>query len=217
VAWVAVVLVDEAMRGRGVGTAMMRHALAFLDGRGVRSVRLDATPLGRPIYEKLGFVAEYTLGRYGGVCQGAPDAPGVEPMPRATLSEVSSIDEAITQADRDRLFRALFEEYPDAFRVVKRGEWVAGFLASRPGANAVQIGPCMAGDEEAGRLLLADAAGRHAGQRVFIDVPLPNEPARRAVEALGLTVQREFLRMGRGTLVKEDVDSLWASSGPEKG
>ena len=63
VAWVAMVLVDEAVRGRGVGTALMRHALAFLDGRGVRSVRLDATPLGRPIYEKLGFVAEYKIGR----------------------------------------------------------------------------------------------------------------------------------------------------------
>src|SRR5438270_10324239 len=42
VAWVAMVLVDEAVRGRGVGTALMRHALALLDGRGVRSVRLDA-------------------------------------------------------------------------------------------------------------------------------------------------------------------------------
>jgi GNAT superfamily N-acetyltransferase len=32
-AGVAMVLVDEAVRGRGVGTARMRHALAFLDGR----------------------------------------------------------------------------------------------------------------------------------------------------------------------------------------
>src|SRR5579884_3061580 len=39
VAWVAMVLVDEAVRGRGVGTALVRHALAFLDGRSVRSVR----------------------------------------------------------------------------------------------------------------------------------------------------------------------------------
>jgi GNAT superfamily N-acetyltransferase len=31
VAWIALVLVDEALRGRGIGTALMNAALAFLD------------------------------------------------------------------------------------------------------------------------------------------------------------------------------------------
>src|SRR6516164_99823 len=47
VAWIAMVLVEEAVRGRGVGTELMRHAIRFLDGRGVTTVRLDARPMGR--------------------------------------------------------------------------------------------------------------------------------------------------------------------------
>src|SRR5262249_42592 len=47
-AWVAMVLVEAALRGRGIGMALMRHALAFLDNRSVNCIRLDATPLGRP-------------------------------------------------------------------------------------------------------------------------------------------------------------------------
>src|SRR5215470_13964397 len=47
VAWIAMVLVDAALRGRGIGKALMVHALDFLDRRGVRTVRLDATPLGQ--------------------------------------------------------------------------------------------------------------------------------------------------------------------------
>ena len=66
VAWVAMVLVARRARGRGIGTAMMRHALKFLDERGVPTVRLDATPMGQPIYERLGFVPEYTLVRFEG-------------------------------------------------------------------------------------------------------------------------------------------------------
>jgi GNAT superfamily N-acetyltransferase len=217
VAWVAMVLVDEAMRGRGVGTALLRHALAFLDGRAVRSVRLDATPLGRPIYEKLGFRAEYALARYAGVLRPHRAASGVEALPRGLLPEISFIDEAITQAYRDRFLCRLYEEFPDTFRLVRQDGTVAGFLAARPGANALQIGPCLAGGETAGGLLLADATERYDGQRAFIDVPLPNESARRAVEALGLTVQRELLRMGRGEPMDECVAALWASSGPEKG
>src|SRR5437660_10527540 len=43
VAWVAMVLVDTALRGRGLGRALMERALHFLDGAGVQTGRLDAT------------------------------------------------------------------------------------------------------------------------------------------------------------------------------
>src|SRR5262249_21010481 len=66
VAWIAMVLVDERVRGRGIGKALMEHALAYLDSTGVPSIRLDATPLGRPLYEKLGFRAQYELVRFVG-------------------------------------------------------------------------------------------------------------------------------------------------------
>jgi GNAT superfamily N-acetyltransferase len=230
VTWVAMVLVDEAVRGRGIGAALMRHALAFADGWKAKCLRLDATPLGRPIYEKLGFVAEYSVVRYGGLLPEAyPSVPGVEPVTWSapadalTSSEVTgvlNVDLEGTSASRYPMVIRMFEEAWDRIRVVKGAEKrcdFRGYLASRPGSNAVQIGPCIATDGEAGRLLLADAAHRHAGQSVFIDVPAPNLAAVRAVEALGLRPQRELLRMVRGEPVRERVEWLWASSGPEKG
>ena len=47
VGWISMVLVDEQARGRGIGTRLMQHALDHLGRRGVRTVRLDATPEGR--------------------------------------------------------------------------------------------------------------------------------------------------------------------------
>ena len=68
VAWVNLVLVDQVYRGRGIGTSLMvRCVLAYLDARNIPSIRLDATPLGRPIYEKLGFDADYELQRCAGI------------------------------------------------------------------------------------------------------------------------------------------------------
>jgi len=67
VAWIAMVLVDVEARRQGVGSALLRHALAFLDAKGIETVRLDATPAGQPVYEKLGFQPEYLLTRYEGI------------------------------------------------------------------------------------------------------------------------------------------------------
>src|SRR5882672_9524967 len=54
-AWIGMVLVDPLYRGRGIGTALLEGAIQYLDERGVPTLKLDATPQGKPLYEKLGF------------------------------------------------------------------------------------------------------------------------------------------------------------------
>jgi GNAT superfamily N-acetyltransferase len=216
VGWVAMVLTDQDHRGRGVGTALTRHVLDYLESRGVRSIRLDATPLGRPIYEKLGFVAEYSLARFEGVLSGGQPAEGVEPMVAEALMEVLELDRRVTGTDRRRALEQLFREWPAAARMVRRRGKVVGFLMARPGSRALYIGPCLA-NSEAGPLLLSDARQRFAGQTVFVDVPLANSAAIAWAESAGLKMQRHLLRMGRGPTIHEKLDELWASSGPEKG
>jgi GNAT superfamily N-acetyltransferase len=216
VAWVAMVLVDESLRGRGLGKALLRHALDSLDLRGIVSARLDATPLGQPLYERLGFVEQFRLARYEGMPLPAPEVGGVEAALPAHWPALAGLDEAVTRIDRRRLLVRLFSEQPGAVRLVLEGGQPVGFVAERPGRRAVQVGPCIAGSE-AGPRLLAEACRRRAGQRVFIDIPVPNEPATGLAQALGLTVQRHLTRMCRGTPRCERLDWLWASSGPEKG
>jgi GNAT superfamily N-acetyltransferase len=216
VAWVAMVLVDAAVRGRGIGTALMRHALAFLDERGVRSVRLDATPLGRPLYEKLGFIAQFELARHEGVLPPSAKAVGVEPPRPEDFEELLAVDRAVTATDRRRLLLRFFTEHPDAVRMVRRGGRCLGFLTARPGTRALQIGPCI-GDPDVGPPLFADAWNRYAGEYVFVDIPIGNTRAVELVAAHGLTVQRHLLRMCRGEVIVERIEELWASSGPAKG
>jgi GNAT superfamily N-acetyltransferase len=216
VAWVAMVLVDKEMRGRGVGTALMKHALAFLDRCGVRTVRLDATPLGQPIYEKLGFIAEYTLTRFGGVPRPSAPVPDVQPARPEHLPRILELDRSVASTDRRKFMSRLFTEHFEAVRVVERGGSVEGFLMARPGARAWQIGPCLA-DEHSGPLLLADAQRRYSGQEVFLDIPLENHAAGQIAASMGLTARRQLTRMCRGARPVERVERLWCGSGPEMG
>lgn len=217
IGWIAMVLVDEPARHRGIGTRLVEHALARLDALGVRTARLDATPLGRPIYEKLGFAAEYELARFGGVGAATATHEGVAHVGPGELDRLLELDRQVTGTRRGRLLEALHGERPEAMRVYSSGGEIQGYLTLRPGTRAVQIGPGVAVHPEAGRALVDDAITRSAGEPVFVDIPLVNRAAVAWAESRGLEVQRPLARMRRGEPVNDDPMQLWASSGPEKG
>jgi hypothetical protein len=216
VAWIAMVLVDAELRGRGLGRALMERALEFLDRSSARTVRLDATPLGQPLYEKLGFLPEYTLTRFEGQAPHAEAAPSVRPASSEHLPDLLRLDRAVTGTDRERLLVRLLGEYPDEARVIESPAGLEGYLLARPGSRARYLGPCVARGG-AGPLLLADTWRRHAGETVFLDIPDENALACALARAAGLTPQRSLARMYRGVKVEERLDDLWSSSGPETG
>ncbi len=223
VAWIAMVLVDVNARGRGVGTRLLEHSLSYLTQRKVKTVRLDATPAGQRIYERLGFQAEYELARFEGILprRRRPEPvegpePAVAKVTPEIFADIIEFDNRMTGTDRTKMLTRLFEEFPEDIRFLGQGNKVDGFVAVRPGANAVQIGPCIA-TTHAGPPLLRDALSRYAAKRVFVDIPLDNTGAVKIVESSGLRVQRRFTRMYRGEKIRDNVKALWASSGPEKG
>jgi GNAT superfamily N-acetyltransferase len=235
VAWIAMVLVEIDSRRKGVATTLLKHALDFLDGQGVKTVRLDATTAGQPVYEKLGFVPEYPLTRYQGTVpisdcgfRIADSTHGANPqcchpglrsgaaIINPQLKEIVAFDSRMTGTLREKMLVRLFEESPEITRVLHRDGQLEGYITGRRGANATLIGPCIA-TAYAGPALLSDALSRCAGQPVFIDIPRDNAPAIETAKKTGLSVQRHFTRMCRGERIKDHVEAIWASSGPEKG
>jgi GNAT superfamily N-acetyltransferase len=217
VAWVAMMLVDKSFRSHGIGRALMSRALNDLDSAGIRTIRLDATPLGRPLYESLDFVPEATFARYVGILPPADEPPKLNGMRASDVVEgLTALDLHVTGTDRGRLLLRLADEYPSSLRVAIEAGEIAGFLLARPGSKSRRIGPCIA-SERAGPLLLDDARRMYAGEEVTIDSPIDNAPAVALAGSWGLGVSGLLTRMGRGAAVKEDLNRLWASAGPEKG
>lgn len=231
IAWVGLMLVDARVRGRGVGRALMERALATLDARGVRSVRLDATPLGRPLYEKLGFRLDYLLHRYAGTPL-ADQAPrgdqllACRPFTKHDLERAAALDEQVAGVPRSPLLEALWRERPQGALVAIDGAGdrphdgpsgsLRGFVLQRAGRLGTLIGPCL-GDSTAGELLLAASLDQLSGSSVLVDIPERHAAAIRLATSRGLAPVRPLARMTRGPEVRDDVDRLWASSGPEKG
>lgn len=216
VAWIAMVLVDVSARRKGVGSALLKHALDVLERQAVQTVRLDATATGQHVYEKLGFVPEYALTRYAGRPRRVETPGSVGEATAEMTADLVEFDRRMTGTYRAKMLARLFEESAEPVRVLQSGGDIEGFVTMRCGANAIQIGPCIA-TPEAGPTLLAYGLDCCAGRTVFIDVPRDHVHAVKLVESSGLRGQRDFMRMYRGEPVSDHVDALWASSGPEKG
>src|ERR1044071_2630536 len=101
-AWVGMVLVDPPHRRQGIAAKLMSFALDYLRPR-VGTVKLDATALGQPVYERFGFQVESLVERWSG----AGNSRGREDKNTDSLREILALDRVAFNADRSKLIEAL--------------------------------------------------------------------------------------------------------------
>ena len=217
IAWIALVLVEQSQRGRGIGTALMRQALEYCDAHGFAAVRLDATTLGRPVYEKLGFRSLYEVVRFTGTLTPGAGNDEVIPLGEQELDAACKLDREVSGCDRSAFLRLLYAETPGSFLCVRRDGRHIGFVHARRGRLAVQLGPCVTSEREVGPALLERAASQFPGERFYVDIPRTNQPAIAWAEARRLAKERVLMRMEHGRPICDRPECLWAGSGPEKG
>jgi GNAT superfamily N-acetyltransferase len=214
VGWVGMVLVDPEFRRRGIATALMRTAMEYLRARQVITIKLDATPAGRVVYERLGFVPEGLLERWAGELTHVR----MEDSATGTWEDIATIDRAAFGVDRGALLRLVIADAGRAPLIARdeRGE-IGGFALARLGALADYVGPVIADDPATARALLSAVAARCGGLS-FIDINTDFPGASDLVRDLGFTRQRELLRMRLGP--DEHVGRsrrVFAIAGPEVG
>ena len=233
-AWVGMVLVDPETRGQGVGTRLLQEAMSLL--RGIPSIRLDATPQGRPVYRRLGFEDEYELCRMQLAEITAADrldsSPrslpsslalaeefSVRPMKAEDLAAVGETDRRIFGADRQEILQWAFQQSPEYAWVALSSAGLEGYCLGRRGFNFDQVGPVHSRSELVSqKLVVACLSSAKPGTRVIVD-PLLHSPSwLEWLRLAGFVHQRPFTRMSLGTNRYVGVpEEMWTMFGPEFG
>jgi GNAT superfamily N-acetyltransferase len=190
--WIGMVLVDEAMRGRGFGSAMLSRVIDVARSRG-GVVGLDATDLGRPVYLKQGFVDVAPIDRWTGVLRPKGHWGPVERIQRSHLDQIVELDRAACGIDRSALLRHLLNDL-DVNGFLAPG---SGYGLVRPGRTCSHIGPVVARDEEVFARLLNHLATVAHPSTVLLDA-LRTTSSSVILEDYGLTVARRLTRMTLG-------------------
>lgn len=186
VATLNMIIVDDSMRGRGLGRKVMEAAMAQAEDR---EMRLVATPEGTPLYRKLGFVESGGIIQMGGTARAATPECDVQVGP-ADPQRLAEMDFAASGMERGALLA----------RIAETGETLTaegGFAMLRQFGRGHVLGPVVARDAATARALIAAASCRMAGQPLRIDV-YEDLGLVRFIEGLGLAIAGTGTPMVRG-------------------
>ena len=227
-AWIGMVLTRPEYRRQGLARQMMEDAISRAEQRGIRTLKLDATEEGRPLYESLGFAVENKVERWGwdsGTLEfsagktPADEGPSEGPIDGTGISDdLRSMDAEAFGTGRMELLRMLS----------RSGGYSAtanGYVFSRPGRLARYLGPCVASSVAAARNMIARRLGvpmylpgEHPGSSPWYWDLLPaNAAAVGCAQMFGFTRRRELWRMRRGQEIESNNAMIYAIAGFELG
>jgi GNAT superfamily N-acetyltransferase len=215
-AWIGMILVHPEFRGRGIAAQLMTACISYLKEKQVRSIKLDATDMGRPVYLKLGFKDEEPIIRYVNenpeiACRSSEHITEV-----LDWSEIANLDKAAFGADRSALLKNLSANGP-AVQYSKSGTSDFGFGFARAGFHADFIGPVVATSALAAREIIQELLARLSGKPVMIDILPANKHADELAKSYGFEPSRVLTRMYLGEPRKGKTGFVFGAAGFELG
>jgi GNAT superfamily N-acetyltransferase len=221
-AWIGMVLVDPGHRKHGIGTQLLKKTIEYLDQQKIPTMKLDATPQGRPLYERLGFLAEYEIERWAmkrspSSGTNMPKSNSAQPT-EAQMQLIFEMDRDVFGADRSFLLRSLHDESPQ----FALADWTNGkpqaYAFGRRGSFADHLGPWMATSGDSAENLLDEFLARSSRENIFVDRLTANTMTAEMLRARGFVFARNLTRMYRGPNAHPGNPALLcAIAGPEFG
>ncbi|MBU5945242.1 GNAT family N-acetyltransferase [Streptomyces sp. PAM3C] len=179
---VGMVLVAERHSRQGLGRRLMRHVL---EEAGTTPLTLHATPLGRPLYEELGFKvtgqAEMVRGHF--FPSGRPDVL-TRTATADDLPALLRLDEEVFGMDRTHIVTRL-PAFADQLRVAEEDGRIIGYAAAWPNMHTHVVGPLIARDTATAQALIASLAA-HTNRPLRTDIDVRHRELLDWVKARGL-------------------------------
>jgi len=196
VAWISMVLVHKDFRGHGISKKLLNSTLNELNS--CENIKLDATEAGRKVYQKLGFLDEYTITRMVNSSLNLPTLSGPEipvEIVKSDIANVIEFDRNVFGAFRPQLIQSWITGFPDKCRVLKRNNNMEGFVLGRVGNRFHQIGPVSARKLNDAKFLILSALKNLIEKPVVIDVMNDKPELIQWLTSIGFEEKREFTRM----------------------
>jgi GNAT superfamily N-acetyltransferase len=215
VGWIGMVIVKPSIRGKGIGKALINNCINYLKIR-VETIKLDATPMGEPLYTKLGFKPEYRITRLETHVSLDSDQKIFQQIP--PINEIIRLDKNAFGANREKVLKQLFAEYLEYYVFEKTANDLSGYAIANRGQHHWHIGPLIAHDDKVAKRLMEQILQKLNGKQVYMDVPNFSGDREKLFVKFGFQLVRSYTRMYLGTNNQPgNIEKIFATARAEKG
>ena len=212
-AWIGMVLVEPQHRRQGIAAQLMRVALNYLKDK-VTTIKLDATALGQPVYERFGFEVESEVERWTGNANGSA-AQTASDMDREALLD---LDRLAFNGNRSKLIELLIADASTTPILIKAADGtLLGYALARSGTSKTYVGPVVAKNPQVIEMLLDQILARLNSRDVYIDINKECIDDTRVLSERGFVKERDLIRMVKGGPSQKTSPLVVAIAGPEVG
>lgn len=205
VASIGMVIVDKEYRGLGLGKEATQKCIDSVPN--TVSIMLIATEEGKPLYEKMGFMAVNSVHKY--LCNNYKVAASIsnisgiviEDFKDIHFNEVVKMDERAFGARRRSFLYNRIIQSDNCIIVKDDKDQIIGYGAAILGPVNLILGPIVAPDIEVAALIMNSLASRHQG-KIRIDVPSGKE------EFMILLKQRGFIKVSNPPIMIFNSDKM---------
>ncbi|MBU7004335.1 MAG: GNAT family N-acetyltransferase, partial [Theionarchaea archaeon] len=166
--WIGNVLVDAENRLGGLGSALVKRAIAHLEEKQIRSVLLYSYKGLEDFYRALGFRPLDGLAAFRGLIRATSRRTRTDVMQLNDMPDVFRLDRYSFGDDRSKLLSRLQAEFPDACHVLKSQNDVVGYSMVQFSEGLTNIGPVICIGPRCEALLFESIGLVLAGREAFL-------------------------------------------------
>ncbi len=199
--WFGNLIVKKEIRHRGAGSLLVKHAINYLQSRGVETIGLYAYPNLIKFYGNLGFKANEDF-----IVLEAQtiSSSSIEPLPeigKLHFQAIIKFDKDCFGGDRAKLLESIIFEQGNLGYYLPKKTGIVGYIAATVYESMAWVGPllCQEDNVEDAIKLVKGALVKLSGKRVFAAIPRKENALTNTLFANGFKEVFSVVRMYLGT------------------
>jgi GNAT superfamily N-acetyltransferase len=173
VGWFGNLIVKEKYRNKGVGSLLVKHAVNYLQSKGVKTIGLYAYPNLIGFYSKFGFRRDED---FSVLRAETLDSLTTETLPKVGTQQIQAIAEFDSRCfggNRKKLLESIILEEGNLSYHKSENNEVAGYAAAKVYEKMAEVGPliCQEGHVDVAASLLKTVLGKLTDLSVYVFLP----------------------------------------------
>jgi predicted GNAT family acetyltransferase len=173
IGWFGNLIVKEEYRRKGVGRLLVRHAVNYLQNKGVKTVGLYAYPNLVSFYGSLGFEKNMDYSLLHTACLQKVVAENLPKVENQQISAIEEFDAGFFGGNRKRLLESIILEKGNLSYYSSENNHIVGYVAATVYESMAWVGPLISESEnaEAANSLVKSVLARLTGKNVYLVMP----------------------------------------------